>query len=1058
MTSEERAQARRAAWIPATPARVAPVVLAVLAVLAMLAPAARAGGFTPSPDDWRDVVIYQIVTDRFENGDPSNDAVEGAYAPSDGFRIHGGDFAGIEQRLDYLVNLGVNAIWISPVPLNVNAEYHGYAARDLYAIAPHFGSLAELQSMVDAAHARGIYVIMDFVVNHMGDLIDSGQGGYPDFRYPGTYTLRWRNPSKRFFGVFDDLSMFHAHGHVQNFTDPDQILGELFGLDDLKTELPAVQAELAAAAQWLIANTDCDGFRLDTVKHVDMGFWDAWSPMVHGYAAGIGKDAFFLFGEVFDGDDAKNGSYTGTVSGGNYKLDSVLHFPMYFTTTGVFGFDNTPQWISDRYAALGAYDSTSRERLVTFLDNHDNARFLSFGIANQDEGKLRTGLGWLLTSRGVPAIYYGTEQEFDGGGDPYNREDMWDGAWDFGPSDGDNFDLAHPLFRYTARLLELRRRHAALRRGETIERFVTPGGPGLYLYERRSADDTVLVAVNNANAPVTRTGEPMPWPAGTAIRDAMAPVETQSVVDGAGHATLQVPARGVVVLESLAAWQAAQPERHLAVEAMFPGHDQTLNDRYTPLHVRFDADLDPSTAAAAFSITPPVSGTVSVDGDVLWFVPASAWASGTTYRWSLDPSLASLDGLPLAARVDATFHTDAYATGITVPAGAAVDLIARQGLQAPEGLVRGGALGPETMLLSDTGRNRLFTVTSGGDLGRWMSDSRWSKPEGLAATSDRFGVVDNGGLFSVDFQGMTRRIAFASNATATGAAVHDLGGGPYPAGYFLCDPVADRIMCYDDAGGILVFANGIKGGEGIAFGPGGAWGTELYVADADLTSIGTDADGEGRIVRVGPTGTVTTVALDPVSLGGASAIAFDHVGRFGGDLFVANILNERIYRVKPDGTVLPFAAGFQNLSGSHCIAFGDDGALYVADPGSNQPFSNTVGTNQRSVWRIAVQESVADVPEGIVDRLTMRAPSPNPASSSTRFALELPRAGAAELVLYDLSGRHVRTLHRGVLAAGAHPVVWNLTDADGRTVRAGIYLARLEWEGRVVTRRVAVVR
>jgi len=1031
--------------------------LAALSALAVCANAASAGAFTPSPDDWRDVVIYQVITDRFENGDPSNDAVEGAYAPSDGFRIHGGDFAGIEQRLDYLVNLGVNAIWISPVPLNANAEYHGYAARDLYAIAPHFGTLAELQSMVAAAHARGIYVIMDFVVNHMGDLIDSGDPGYPNFKYPATYTLRWRNPSKRFYGAFDDLSMFHAHGNVGDFSDPEQILGELFGLDDLKTELPAVQAELAAAAQWLIANTDCDAFRLDTVKHVDMGFWDAWCPAVHGYATGLGKDAFFLFGEVYDGDDGKNGSYTGTVSGGNYKLDSVLHFPMYFTTTGVFGFDNTPQWIADRYAGLGAYDPTSRERLVTFLDNHDNARFLSFGIANQDEGKLRTALGWLLTSRGVPAIYYGTEQEFDVGGDPYNREDMWDGAWDFGPSEGDNFDLAHPLFRYTRRLLALRRRHEALRRGTTTEHFVEPGSAGLYLYERRSATDTVLVAVNNSNAPITRTGEPVPWPAGTALRDAMAPVESALTVDGAGHVTLRVPARGIVVLESRAAWQAAAPARRLGVEAMFPGHDQRLNDRYSPLQVRFDAPLDPASTTGAFTITPPVSGSLTVNSHVLRFTPDAPWAAGN-YRWSLAASLASTAGDTLPAPVEATFRIESYATGLIVPTGVAVDLVARQGLQAPEGLVRGGKLGPETMLLSDVGRNRLFTVTSGGDLGRWMSDSRWTKPEGVAAAPRGFGVADAGGLFTVDSLGITRRLSFGTNATATGALVHDTGGGPYPAGFFLCDPVADRIMCYDDAGGTLVFANGIKGGEGIAFGPGGDWGTELYVADANLTSIGTDADGEGRIVRVGPTGTVTTVALDATALGGASAIAFDHVGRFGGDLFVANILNERIYRVKPDGTVLPFASGFQNLSGSHCIAFGDDGALYVADPGSNQPFSNTIGTSQRSVWRFAAQESVADVPEGIVDRLALRAPSPNPASATTAFAIELPRGGATSLVLYDLAGRRVRTLFDGVLDAGAHPVVWNLTDEDGRAVRAGLYMARCEWEGRVVTRRVAVVK
>src|SRR2546426_5499399 len=157
------------------------LVLALLLTLPWfaLAPARAA---TPSPDDWRDLVLYQIVTDRFANGDPSNDAVEGNYAPTDGQRIHGGDFAGIQSKLDYLQQLGVDGIWISPVVLNANAEYHGYAARDFYSIAPHFGTLAELQSLVAACHTRGMVVVLDVVVNHMGDLIDSGDPGYPTFK------------------------------------------------------------------------------------------------------------------------------------------------------------------------------------------------------------------------------------------------------------------------------------------------------------------------------------------------------------------------------------------------------------------------------------------------------------------------------------------------------------------------------------------------------------------------------------------------------------------------------------------------------------------------------------------------------------------------------------------------------------------------------------------------------------------------------------------------------------------------------------------------------------
>src|SRR5258705_3067271 len=227
-------------------------------VCALLALGAEAWAGTASPADWRDLVLYQIVTDRFANGNTSNDAVEGNYAPSSGTQIHGGDFAGVQSKLDYLQQLGVDGIWISPVVLNANAEYHGYAARDFYTIAPHFGSLADLQSLVGACHARGMVVVMDVVVNHMGDLIDSGNPNYPNYQYPTPYTLRWRG-TKHHAGFFDDLTKFHAYGQIGNFVDPEQILGELSGLDDLKTEDPAVRAQLINACNWLIDQTDCDG-------------------------------------------------------------------------------------------------------------------------------------------------------------------------------------------------------------------------------------------------------------------------------------------------------------------------------------------------------------------------------------------------------------------------------------------------------------------------------------------------------------------------------------------------------------------------------------------------------------------------------------------------------------------------------------------------------------------------------------------------------------------------------------------------------------------------------
>jgi glycosidase len=1039
----------------AHPARARAVLRLVpaLALAAFVAGPAGAGALTPSPADWRDLVIYQVITDRYTDGNPANNAVEGQYVPADGARIHGGDFAGLEQRLDYLQHLGVDALWVSPVVLNANAEYHGYAARDFFSIAPHFGSLADLQSLAAALHARGMYLVIDVVVNHMGDLIDSGNPQYPDFQYPGTYTLRWRNASKRYFGVFDDLSKFHAHGSIGSFTDPEQVVGELFGLDDMKTEDAAVRAELTLAAQWLIDNTDCDGFRLDTVKHIEMDFWNAWTPAVHAYATAAGKERFFLFGEVFDGSDAKCGSYTGTISGGNYKLDSVLHYPMYFTATGVFAYDAPPGEIVGRYGLLTQYDTTSREQLVTFLDNHDNARFLSFGVANQDESRLHAALGWQLTSRGVPAIYYGTEQEFDGGGDPWCREDMWDGLWDFGPSEGDNFDLAHPLFRHTQSLTRVRRRHDALRRGATTTLFVENGGPGLFVYRRQSATDTVVVAVNTSNAPLARTVS-SGFPPGTVLVDAL-DAGAVVIVAAGGSATLSVPARGVRVMESRAAHDAA-PAR-FGVETIFPGHDQSLADVHTPLHLVFDRDVDAATLAAGFTIAPDPGGFWQVQGREARYVPAGgAWAAATTYRWSLAASVSATDGTPIGARWDADFRTTGMENGVAVPAGFVADRIARQGLAAPEGLLPAPWLGPAQMLVSDTGRDRIFTLTPGGDSGHWLGDSRWVRPEGLARSgAGQLLVVDDSGVFGVDERRIAASLASGSGASQTGACAW--GSAAFGDALYLGDPANDRIARLVGAS-LQTFAAGIAGSEGLAFGPGEAWGTELYSSDANLTSLGTPANGTGRIVRVDAAGAQTTVASDALLLG-ATAIAFDTGGRFDGDLFAADIVGDRVLRITSTGSVSVFASGFNNLASSQCLAFGPDGALYVADPGSGTSFSNTNGANLPQIVRIARQSIVTDAGAGAPPgRLRLAVPTPNPAHAGATFRFELPHEGRARLALYDLAGRTRRVLADGVRPAGVHAVAWNGAGNDDARLAPGVYIVRLEMEGTAATRRLVVVR
>ncbi len=400
-----------------------------------------------TPEFWQSQSIYQVVTDRFFDGDAANNNAEGNYNPSgsSGTSVHGGDFRGLEQKLDYIKSLGATAIWISPVVLNANGEFHGYAGRDFYRVGPHWGTLADLQSLTAAAHARGLLVINDIIVNHGGDLVYSTDAGYGDFRSPPAgYNLRFRNSSKTYPPPFDlnatntTLStLFHNNGAIQNYNNDTQtVLGELSGLDDFKTETDYVRARMTEIYQYWIGQAGFDGFRVDTVKHVDMGFWQAWCPAIHAWAATNGKPNFFMFGEIYDGSDAKCGSYTGTQGGGPFKLDSVLDYPLYFTVNSAFATasGNTAQ-IENRYAALADnYDPSAQNRLVTFLDNHDQARFLSTGNANNDTDRLKVALVFLYTARGIPCLYYGTEQAFNGGNDPYDREDMFAGQFEQGPS------------------------------------------------------------------------------------------------------------------------------------------------------------------------------------------------------------------------------------------------------------------------------------------------------------------------------------------------------------------------------------------------------------------------------------------------------------------------------------------------------------------------------------------------------------------------------------------------------------------------------------------------
>ena len=639
--------------------------------------------------DWRDEVIYQIMIDRFNDGDPSNNYNVNAFDPS---AYHGGDWRGLQDRLDYLEELGVTALWISPVVRNVEedagfASYHGYWTQDFTRENPHFGDLSALREIVDAAHARGLKVILDVVTNHVGQAFyyDINKNGQPDEFLLGqgapigwflpehksdlTRILEW-DPDFNIDGIqawtslgpsgeapivfarvpkinrmppqpeiFSQPYAYNRKGRVTVWSHPEVCQGvalseeacrrrqEVYGdfpggLKDIATTRADVRAALIDAfARWIDVG-DFDGFRIDTLKHVEPEFWEAFCPAMRERAAERGKKSFYMFGEAFDYSPEMLGSYTQ-----GQGVDSVFNFTFYYdsirgglkdksqddalTTCGMarpycyrLGCPSDPCGggsIASTYSALGkaqgpeAEDGallTSRDLVVHFESNHDVGRLLYFMPKDWDERDRRSGLhlalGHILTTDGIPCLYYGVEQEFSGGNDPANRETLWDerfyqklithedGSFQWVPrtydADGDGeketrwkpFDTGNPTFRFLARVIALRKAHVALRRGEFALRWVTTQGGhedhGLFAFERLHPEENALVVLNMGfkDAHTERSGQPMTvsFAPGTTLVDWLDPalpaVEVTSsgcpAGPGEGCATVPVAAHSLRIL------------------------------------------------------------------------------------------------------------------------------------------------------------------------------------------------------------------------------------------------------------------------------------------------------------------------------------------------------------------------------------------------------------------------------------------------------------------------------------------------------------------------------
>ncbi len=398
-------------------------------------------------------VIYLIMTDRFADGDPGNNQPGYDRAASRGW--HGGDFAGIEQHLDYLKQLGITALWTTPIVSNANMHdsYHGYAATDLYAVDSHFGTLQDYRHLSDALHARGIKLILDLVPNHIGVqhpwVLDPPA---PDW-FHGTLEHH-QQAQHDFYQLVDPHAPQRAWNDITHgwFTD---------AMPDLNQQNPLVAQYLIQNALWWIETANVDGVRLDTFSYVDRSFWQDFHATLHRVYPHV-----TTVGEVFHRDPEITSFFAGGVAhaGIDTGLDTPFDFPVYFTLRDVLTLDKPMTELASVLRQDALYPHP--ERLVFFIGNHDTTRFLT--DAHGSIPRLKLGLGLLATLRGTPQIYSGDEIGMTGGADPDNRHDFPGGfAGDvhsaFAASGRTRAE--QDLFTWTSSLLALRSSNPVLQSG-----------------------------------------------------------------------------------------------------------------------------------------------------------------------------------------------------------------------------------------------------------------------------------------------------------------------------------------------------------------------------------------------------------------------------------------------------------------------------------------------------------------------------------------------------------------------------------------------------------------
>jgi glycosidase len=512
--------------------------------------------FTPSPAAWEDQVLYFLMLDRFSDGNEKdfidNDggpALNGAtprYQDGDagnavqtdadaarwreaGAKWVGGTLKGLTSKIGYLQRMGVTAVWVSPIFKQVayQATYHGYGIQNFLEVDPNFGTRQDLREMVATAHRHGIYVILDIILNHSGDVFsynpdrywtqDAGSGQwYLDARWDGRpYSVAgFHDPAGQpqlpfepdgplnqpdawpegaiWPQEFQRPGIFTARGRINNWDyEPEFLDGDFFDLKDLHLGAGGVDDYVPSPAFWSlcqvykfwIAYADIDGFRVDTVKHMDPGAARFFASVMHEFTQRIGKENFYLIGEITGGRDRAFTTLEITGLNAALGIDDIPDRLEYL----VKGYRNPDDYFSlFRNSELVNKESHIwfRNKVVTLFDDHDQVRKGShkarFCAGSPDWPRLLINvLALNATTLGIPCIYYGSEQGFDGQGDNdrYIREAMFGGEFGaFRTRQRHFFNEDQPVYRELAKILALRKEKIALRRGRQYLREISGDG------------------------------------------------------------------------------------------------------------------------------------------------------------------------------------------------------------------------------------------------------------------------------------------------------------------------------------------------------------------------------------------------------------------------------------------------------------------------------------------------------------------------------------------------------------------------------------------------------